>query len=718
MISIESSTGVAWGHSALELVVDVAPDGSVAVRSLSAGGDAADSTGRSSANAPTDHPLIAQPLVEVLVAGHGRARVSHRFSETAVGRRLVYAGSARRTDGKWSELHVDLRDEQTGLAARTTFRSVDGVAACQITTTVTNRGPESLTLLGLTSFAAGFKAKIEDLDVLRADSEWLGEGRWTRRPLRENALPDLNLELHGQDGRGSLKVVSTGTWSTGTVLPTGGLVDRRTNQAWLWQIEHNGPWRWEVAERMDGAYLALLGPTDIDHQWQHRLLPGESFTSVPVSVAVSQSGVDGAIAALTKHRREIVRPHRDRAALPVVFNDYMNTIMGDPTTQKLLPLVDAAAAAGAEVFCIDAGWYDNGSSWWDGVGEWQPSDTRFPGGIEEVIAHIRDLGMVPGLWLEPEVIGVRSPMAERLPEAAFLQRGGVRLVEHGRYHLDLRHPRAAKHLDDVVDRLVEELNIGYFKLDYNIDAGAGTDLASDSPGAGLLAANRAHLAWLDGVLDRHPGLILENCASGAMRMDYAMMARMQLQSTSDQQDPLRYPPIAVAAPMSLLPEQSASWAYPQPDMSDEDIAFTLCTGMLGRLYLSGRLDLMTAAQLESVRAAVRVHQKIRADLATSVPLWPLGLPAWDDSWLSLALTSGDVTYLAVWQRDSDQESVTLPLPHLGKSDIDLEVLHPRDLPEWTSTWDGQNLTLTARRLPASARLYRITTIPSPEGSTR
>lgn len=714
MISIESATGVVWGHSALELVVDVAADGSVVVRSLTAGGG------------PVEHPRVAQPLVEVLVVGEGRARVSHRFSETAVGRRLVYAGSVRRTDGKWSELHVDQRDERTGLAARTTFRSVDGVAACQITTTVTNHGQESLTLQGVTSFAASFGgARVEDLDVLRGDSEWLGEGRWSRRPLRADAVPDLNLGLHGQDGRGSLAVISTGTWSTGTVLPTGGLADRRTGQTWLWQVEHNGAWRWEVAERMDGAYVALLGPTDIDHQWQHRLLPGESFTSVPVSVAVSQSGVDGAVAALTRHRREIVRPHHDRTALPVVFNDYMNTLMGDPTTAKLLPLIDAAAVAGAEIFCIDAGWYDNGSSWWDSVGEWQPSRTRFPGGLEEVIAHIRDRGMVPGLWLEPEVIGVRSPLADRLPPAAFLQRGGVRVVEHGRYHLDLRHPRAVAHLDEVVDRLVGELGVGYFKLDYNIDAGAGTDVAADSAGAGLLACNRAHLAWLDGVLDRHPGLILENCASGAMRMDYAMLARTQLQSTSDQQDHLLYPPIAVAAPMSLLPEQSASWAYPQPDMSDEDIAFTMCTGMLGRLYLSGHLNLMTADQFESVRAAVRVHQEIRTDLATAVPVWPLGFPSWSDRWLSLALTSGDITYLAVWQRDADQPGVTLSLPHLRGGDVDLEVLYPCHLPEWTSGWNGPagELTLTAERLPASARLFRITPrtspIPSPtEGSAR
>ncbi|KJK46908.1 alpha-galactosidase [Lentzea aerocolonigenes] len=710
---MESATDVAWGHSALELVVDVSPDGPVGIRSLSA------------VSGHVDRPRAVQPLVEVLVAGEGRARVSHRFSETAVGTRMVFAGSSRGTDGKWSELHIDLRDERTGLMARTTFRSVDGVAACQVTTTVTNHGQESLVLQGLTSFAAGFTAQVEDVDVLRADSEWLGEGRWVRHPLRDAALPDLNLGLHGQDGRGRAAVVSTGTWSTGTVLPTGGLVDRRTGQAWLWQVEHNGAWRWEVAERLDGPYVALLGPTDIDHQWQHRLLPGESFTSVPVSVAVSESGVDGAVAALTAHRREIVRPHPDRAALPVVFNDYMNTLMGDPTTEKLLPLIDAAAEAGAEVFCIDAGWYDDDSGWWDSVGEWQPSRTRFPGGIEKVIAHIRERGMVPGLWLEPEVIGVRSPMADQLPASAFLQRGGVRLVEHGRYHLDLRDPRAVAHLDAVVDRLVGELGVGYFKLDYNIDAGAGTDTAADSAGAGLLAHNRAHLAWLDAVLERHPDLILENCASGAMRMDYAMLARMQLQSTSDQQDFLRYPPIAVSAPMSVLPEQSASWAYPQPDMSDEDIAFTLCTGMLGRLYLSGRLDHMTAGQLASVRAAVRVQHEIRADLATSVPLWPLGLPAWSDRWLSLALKSGEITYLAGWQRDSDQDSVTLPLPHLRGAEIDLDVLYPRDLPEWKSVWDldAGELTLTAPRVAASARLFRITPrtspIPSPtEGTAR
>ena len=77
------------------------------------------------------------------------------------------------------------------------------------------------------------------------------------------------------------------------------------------------------------------------------------------------------------------------------YNDYMNCLYGDPTTEKLIPLIDAAAEAGCEYFCIDAGWYADGI-WWDEVGEWKPSSVRFPKGIIEPINHILEKGMIPG----------------------------------------------------------------------------------------------------------------------------------------------------------------------------------------------------------------------------------------------------------------------------------------------------------------------------------
>ncbi|MGP4096837.1 alpha-galactosidase [Nonomuraea sp. KM90] len=693
-----------WGHAGLTAILEIHPDRPVALRELSAGPD------RTPARP-------SQPLVEVLVPGEGRARASQRLSETAVGCRLRYAGAEQSSAGGWHELRVRLRDEAAGLDAEMILRSPDGVAAVQARVRVTNTGDRPVPLLAVTSFAAGFLGRpVNDLDVLYADSEWLGESRWTRRPLREH-VADLGLAGHGQHGKGVFALTSSGTWSSGRHVPMGGLSDRRTGRTWLWQIEHNGPWRWETGERLDGAYVALSGPTDLDHQWSELLAPGESFTTVPVAIAVSEGdegdegndgdagegpGFERAVAALTAYRRALLRPHPDRPALPVVFNDYMNTLMGDPTTDKLLPLIDAAAAAGAQVFCVDAGWYDDGGDWWDSVGEWQPSQTRFPHGLEEVLARITGHGMTPGLWLEPEVIGVRSPMADKLPAEAFLQRGGVRIAEHGRHHLDLRHPAARAHLDQVVDRLVEELGIGYFKLDYNIDPGPGTDLDAASAGAGLLAHNRAHLAWLEGVLDRHPRLVLENCGSGAMRMDYAMLARLQLQSTSDQQDFLRYPPIAVAAPLSVLPEQAANWAYPQPEMTAEEIAFTMCTGILGRLYLSGNLHRMDDAQRTLVSDGVRLHQSLRLDLPRSTPCWPLGLPGWEDPWLALGLRTEQVTRLGIWRRPGAADTAVLELPHLAGRDVSVEIAYPAAAGGWSHEWN-----------PRTGKLAVTATVPAP-----
>jgi len=340
-----------------------------------------------------------------------------------------------------------------------------------------------------------------------------------------------------------------------------------------------------------------------------------------------------------------------------------------------------------------------------------------------VVDRIREAGMVPGLWLEPEVVGVNSAMAERLPDDAFLQRNGTRLVEHRRFHLDLRHPAARAHLDEVVDRLVRDFGVGFFKLDYNIDPGPGTDRDTDSVGAGLLAHNRAHLAWLEGVLERHPGLILENCGSGAMRSDWAMLSRLQMQSTSDQQDFLKYPPIAAAAPAQILPEQAASWAYPQPEMTAEEAAFCLATGLLGRYYVSGHLGRMDADQLALVAEAVSTAKDLRADLLDSTPFWPLETPAWDDRWIALGLRVPGSALVTVWDRGDGSGTTELSLPSFAGEDIAVTTVFPRSLPEWDTHWNVETGALRVSN-PADevgARVLRIQAVrtsAAPHSATR
>ena len=684
--------GIRWTDAAIDLGIDVDEDGTARLTRLAA------------ARGSDPGPVPGLPLVDVVIAGAGRSWSGSRYAESVAGHRLRYAGHEEHADGPWRGLRVELEDPVTGLRAEVFYQVLEGRGVLRSWVGLTNAGARPVTIESVTSFLAGGLpgaedgAVLADLDVLWADNDWLAEGRWQRRALRD-ALPALTRSAHGANPRGRFGLTSEGSWSSGVYLPMGVIVNRRTGHAWAWQIEHNGAWHWQVGEFTpsypeDGAagpgaghaYLALLGPTDSEHQWRLSLAPAESFTTVPVAIAVSDGGFEGAIAGLTAGRRAVRRPHEDHARLPVIFNDYMNTLNGDPTTERLLPLVAAAAQAGAEYFCIDAGWYaDTGEGWWDSVGLWKPSSDRFPDGIAVVLNRIRAEGMVPGLWLEPEVVGVRSPVADRLPAEAFFVRGGERVVEHGRYHLDLRHPAAVKHLDEAVDFLVDDLGVGYFKLDYNINAGPGTETGGGSAGAGLLEHNRAYLRWLDCVLDRHPALTIENCGSGGMRSDYAMLSHCQLQSTSDQQDYLRYAAIAAAAPAAIAPEQAAVWAYPQPGFTEDEIAFTLCSAMLGRIHLSGHIDKMSQRERGLVAEALQVYKRIRADLALAVPFWPLGLPRWTDSHYALGMRAPGATYVVAWRRgpldgtrhdDDEPAEISLPLRHLHGAVATPEVLYP------------------------------------------
>ena len=122
-----------------------------------------------------------------------------------------------------------------------------------------------------------------------------------------------------------------------------------------------------------------------------------------------------------------------------------------------------------------------------------------------------------------------------------------------------------------------------------------------------------------------------------MRTDYALLSRLQLQSTGDQQEYLRYPPVAAAAPAPMTPEQAAVWAYPQPGFTADEIAFTLASAMLGRVHLSGHLDRMSLAERIIVTRGIAVYKEIRAEISRSVPFWPLGLPGWDDPRVALGV---------------------------------------------------------------------------------
>lgn len=384
------------------------------------------------------------------------------------------------------------------------------------------------------------------------------------------------------------------------------------------------------------------------------------------------------------------------------------TNVGNWSAKEYIPMgVLENTEAGCEYFCIDAGWYADGF-WWDEVGEWKESRKRFPNGVKEVADYIRKKGMIPGLWLEIEVMGIKCPLVDSVcDDSWFFTRHGKRVYDRSRYQLDFRNPKVRAHADEVIDRLVSEYGIGYIKMDYNIEPGIGTEQNCDSVGEGLWGHEKAYLEWLDGVFARHPDLIIENCSSGGLRMDYAMLSRYSIQSTSDQDDYKKYCTIAANSPTALCPEQSAIWAYPITSGDREEVVFNMINAMLLRIHQSGHLGNIDPERKALVKEAISVYKKIRADIKESVPFWSLGLSKFSDDWVSLGLRNGNKAYLAVWRREGKSDTCALPIDFLKGVDARVKCIYPdfSETPVEFSKATG-NVSVKFDR-PYMARLFEI-----------
>jgi len=536
-------------------------------------------------------------------------------------------------------------------------------------------------------------------------NSWQREMQWETYTLDKLGIAQSQPDIEQRSSK-VIAATNIGNWSTKEYLPMGYLENTETSTNLFWQIEHNGSWHWEISDQTGHLYLQLSGPTETESHWFKNLKPGDSFTSVPVAVGVSGGNFDVAIGELTKYRRVIRRPNKDNESLGIIFNDYMNCLWADPTTEKELPLIDAAAEVGCEYFCIDAGWYSSGF-WWDNVGEWLPSIERFPNGLKEVIDYIRSKNMIPGVWLELEVMGIKCPKAEKVNDNWFFIRHGKKVYDRSRYQLDFRNLEVIEHANEVIDRLINEYGVGYIKMDYNIEPGIGTEINADSIGEGLLGHERAYLAWLDSIFEKYPDLIIENCSSGGLRIDYAMLSRHSIQSTSDQDDYRRYATIAANSPSGLTPEQSAIWSYPLTEGDKEEVIFNMINSMLLRIHQSGHLVYLSDERKALVKEGLDYYKTIRGDIKNSLPIWPLGLSKFSDTWVSLGLKVDNKVYLAVWRRNSENNTCLIPIQNFKGKIASVKCTYPKE-ENCEYSWNSYAGNLSVKFYKQfSARMFEI-----------
>lgn len=652
-------------QNGLKVTIEVGDDGSVALKEFSRIGDA-DNRKKISCWCP---------LAEVHLCGENQDDHGARHTGSVGARLLRYKthNLTETADGQLAE--ILLSDGRMNVTVH--YQFYKKIAAIRAWTTIQNIGVESIGLEYVSSFTytgldGGNGYTDNDLKIYIPHNGWTREVNW-----QEYSPFDLGLERWDKFSQKNtstkrVSISNTGTMSTKEYLPMGAVLNCKRNTVWMFQIENNGSWNWEISDVEENMlYLKLSGPSEQENKWFKWLAPGEDFESVKTCVVVGEN-LNDTLEQMTRYRRKIFHNNYTNAKLPVIFNDYMNCLWAEPTEERELPIIDRAAEMGAEYFCMDAGWYATGS-WWDTVGEWQPAAHRFPHGIKYVFDYIRKKGMIPGIWLEIEVMGIKCPLAKEWEDECFFIRHGKRVISHGRYQLDFRNLKVRDYATAVVDRVVCDYGVRYIKMDYNIDSGSGTEVNADSFGDGLLQHNRAYLSWVREIMKRYPDLIWECCSSGGMRMDYAMLSVGHLQSVSDQWNCFRNIPIAATAPTAVLPEQGAIWSYPVADADERVTTLNMINAMLGRIHLSGAVTEISEHCFKLMKEAVVIYKSYRNELPTAIPFYPFGLPNYHDQFFCLALRFFNCIRMAVWRTDTDQEQVTIPLE---KNYHNVTILYP------------------------------------------
>ena len=674
-------------------------------------------------SAEFEERLLAEPnyvketfqLVQVSFSGYNRPYEKHgnKHIVTAPGYLLKYVSMTDSVNELGRKLEITQEDDVTGARVVTHMQFYKETSVVRCWNIITNIGTQDQTLEYISSFCYTGIEKEGELstdDKMRISiphNGWQKEMSWKTYSFPDLGFAQTQPTVYQRTSK-TIEVTNTGNWSTKEYLPMGYLENTEAKTSLFWQIEHNGSWHYEIGDQNRHFYLCVSGPTEVQSHWFKTLKPGESFESVPVAVGVSENDFSKAMGELTKYRRKIRRPNEDNETLPIIFNDYMNCLFGDPTTEKELPLIDAAAEAGCEYFVIDAGWYAPGE-WWDSVGEWQECLERFPGGVREVTDYIRKKGMIAGVWLELEVMGINCEKAKNAPDDWFFVRHGKRVFDRSRYQLDFRNPQVIAHVDEVIDRVVRDYGVGYIKMDYNIEPGIGTELYADSVGQGMLEHERAYLAWLDGVFQRYPNLVIENCSSGGLRIDYALLSRYSIQSTSDQEDFRNYATISANAPTGVTMEQAAVWSYPQRDGDREETIFNMVNTLLLRVHQSGHLAELSKERFLLVKEALSYYKTIRMHIKTALPIWPLGIADNQDDWLSLGLQTPNCVYLAVWRRGGTQNSIVIPMGRffLHDNDYSCKQTYPKeDLVEYEYDKETDELTVVFPK-DTMARFFEI-----------
>ena len=178
--------------------------------------------------------------------------------------------------------------------------------------------------------------------------------------------------------------------------------------------------------------------------------------------------------------------------------------------------------------------------------------------------------------------------------------------------LDLAHPDAYAYILERLDALLTEYPIAYLKWDHNrdlLEAGRGAD---GTPG--VHAQTAALYRLLDELRARHPGVEIESCSSGGLRVDLEVLEHTDRVWGSDVIDPLERQQIQRWTSQLIPPELVGSHVgAPRAHTTGRthDLPFRAGTALFGSFGIEWNLATASDLERKDLASWVALYKEVR-----------------------------------------------------------------------------------------------------------
>ena len=358
---------------------------------------------------------------------------------------------------------------------------------------------------------------VEGVNYARDDAVSAREFGYRRVRLAK----DSTLSFETTDGRSSQGIMPFFDVTDGT----GG---------WIVAIGWSGDWRAEFTRTASGVRVR----TGLRH-CHFKLLAGEKVRTASVLVMRYAAGED----APNKFRRLVKRHIAARVTRTGRTGITATELWGGLPSATMLERIAEYRRRGLvfDELWLDAGWAGGGApspdvfagGWWSHNGDWFVNPTTHPNALKDVRAAANAAGMRMMMWFEPERAGRDSDFMREHPEWLLWKTA----EKKSDAVVDLGNTNAWAHVCRSVDAVVSGLGLSCYRQDFNVAPGPYFAFGEAPDRVGIREIGHVtglYRLW-DTLLERHPDLLIDNCAGGGRRIDLELVRRSVLFCRSDYQ---------------------------------------------------------------------------------------------------------------------------------------------------------------------------------------